>query len=363
MDIEKELALSYYKKVAMVSERHGVSLVQHVENNRFYVMKELKTHDLAVYRYLADHPAPGIPRIYDLILLGDTLYVVEEYISGNALQEVLRKKRTLSLEESRDLILQIASILAPLHRLTPPIVHRDIKPSNLILTEKGRLYLIDFDAAKESHPEKEADTVLMGTAGYAAPEQYGFSVSGPPADVYAMGVLLHVMLTGRLPGQQRQPGEMAITGKLEHVIKKCIRMDAGARYANAGEVIKALGGKEEGSTGPKTGRWTWLPPGLASKNPWKISLAVLWYLVILAIIFSAPEAPISLWALVMERVEMGGMLIWTTFFLGNYRNIQRYFPYCTSADRKTRIGGLALWTFSTNLGWLTLGIIIEQIIL
>lgn len=79
---------------------------------------------------------------------------------------------------------------------TPPIVHRDIKPSNIILTEDGRIVLIDLNAARLDDKNRSHDTQLIGTAGFAAPEQYGFAASSPRADLYAAGILTRVLLTG-----------------------------------------------------------------------------------------------------------------------------------------------------------------------
>lgn len=78
---------------------------------------------------------------------------------------------------------------------TPPIVHRDIKPSNIILTEDGRIVLIDLNAARLDDKKRSHDTQLIGTAGFAAPEQYGFATSSPRADLYAAGILTRVLLT------------------------------------------------------------------------------------------------------------------------------------------------------------------------
>lgn len=79
---------------------------------------------------------------------------------------------------------------------TPPIVHRDIKPSNIILTEDGRIVLIDLNAARLDDKNRSHDTQLIGTAGFAAPEQYGFAASSPRADLYAAGILMRMLLTG-----------------------------------------------------------------------------------------------------------------------------------------------------------------------
>ena len=71
-----------------------------------------------------------------------------------------------------------------------PIIHRDIKPSNIMITEQNHVVLLDFNAAKLYTNASTNDTVLLGTKGYAAPEQYGFGSSSPQTDIYAIGVLI-----------------------------------------------------------------------------------------------------------------------------------------------------------------------------
>lgn len=238
MEVDAALCLSFYRDIATLNEAHGVDLVQHVETKAIYVKKTLTVYDLQVFQHLKDHPVTGIPRIEELVETDGRLYVIEEYISGRSLREALAASGPLSPAEALACLRQLCDILRPLHNLSPPIVHRDIKPSNLLLTPAGRLYLVDFNAAKETSDTKARDTVLLGTAGYAAPEQYGFSPSQPTADIYALGVLLNEMLTGKLPQE-----ELA-DGPLTAVIQKCLRMEPSQRYQTVdlllGELSKRM---------------------------------------------------------------------------------------------------------------------------
>lgn len=85
---------------------------------------------------------------------------------------------------------ELCEILEKLHSANPPIVHRDIKPSNIIITNYDHVILLDFNAAKYFTDPNTSDTILLGTKGYAAPEQYGFGSSTPQTDIYAVGILL-----------------------------------------------------------------------------------------------------------------------------------------------------------------------------
>ena len=224
MELQTRLRLSFYKEIAEIDTAHNIRLVQHTVTGKIFVKKALSIYDLQVFRYMMTQKIPGTPKIEELIEENTTLYVIEEYISGNSLEEILAKEGTFSEEKTADYILRICRILQPLHQQHPPMIHRDLKPSNLILTYDGRLILVDFNSAKTYHPERSQDTVLFGTAGYAAPEQYGFSPSAPAADIYALGVLFHKMLTGDLPGEGNY------SGKFSGVIAKCIKIDPKNRY-------------------------------------------------------------------------------------------------------------------------------------
>lgn len=97
------------------------------------------------------------------------------------------------------------------------------------------MFLLDMNVAKWYDPDQTDDTRYLGTPFFAAPEQigYGFTASSEKSDIYAVGVLLNVMITGKLPKEERA------RGRLWEVIERCIRLDAGDRYT-AAELIRKL---------------------------------------------------------------------------------------------------------------------------
>jgi len=95
--------------------------------------------------------------------------------------------------------------------------------------------LMDFDTAREYKPEADRDTRVIGTAGYAAPEQFGVTQTDARADIYAIGIMMNVMLTGHHPTKQ-----MA-TGRLAPLIEKCTQLDPERRYATVWELKEKLG--------------------------------------------------------------------------------------------------------------------------
>lgn len=337
MEVDAALCLSFYRDIATLNEAHGVDLVQHVETKAIYVKKTLTVYDLQVFQHLKDHPVAGIPRIEELVETDGRLYVIEEYISGRSLREALAASGPLSPAEALACLRQLCDILRPLHSLSPPIVHRDIKPSNLLLTPAGRLYLVDFNAAKETSDTKARDTVLLGTAGYAAPEQYGFSPSQPTADIYALGVLLNEMLTGKLPQE-----ELA-DGPLTAVIQKCLRMEPSQRYQTVDLLLQDAKRRSHLPwTAAKSIR-AWLPPGFRSGKPLRWALAALWYTLLLLLSCTAVVKDTPPTDLLLLRITLFLIFFGETLWLGNYRNAWQHLPLSRNPSRPIRLLGIVLW--------------------
>lgn len=147
---------------------------------------------------------PGIARFYEAAehLSGETpgACIVQQYIEGRTLAEMMKSGHCFSLSRIFDLALQILNILDKLHHHTPPIIHRDIKPSNLILTPSNSGFdvtLIDFGAVANPQIQSGGSTVA-GTFGYMPPEQIT-GTPKPESDIYALGVLIVTMITGISP--------------------------------------------------------------------------------------------------------------------------------------------------------------------
>lgn len=243
-------AIAYYEDVAALNAAHGIYTVRHIETGQIYIKKVMHVYSLVVYAYLLEHPVHGIPRIYALYEHEGTLTVIEEYISGNTLQSVLDRGGAFTELEVINYTTQLCKTLAALHALKPPIVHRDIKPSNIILTEDDHVVLIDLNAARMDDDESDHDTRLLGTSGYAAPEQYGFGKSSVTADIYALGILMQVMLTGGedapISGNSQTDArvltrkKLSCSARLAKVIRKCTQLNPSKRYHSANALAKAL---------------------------------------------------------------------------------------------------------------------------
>ena len=209
--------MSDYKIISALNEEHKVYLVQSALSGNIYVQKILDVYNIRVYEYLYRNPVAGIPRLINYYEDGNQLIVIEEYISGTSLQEKIDNS-DLSVSDIRSYMIMLCNILEALHSMTPPIIHRDIKPSNIIITSYNYAMLLDFNAAKQFSGQNESDTVLIGTPGYAAPEQYGFGSSSPKTDIYSLGIVLREMLGSITPAPDIAP----ILHRLNLIAERCI---------------------------------------------------------------------------------------------------------------------------------------------
>lgn len=155
-----------------------------------------------------DHPR--IPRYRDYFALDTSsesdlpwFVLVQDYIPGESLQERLERGELFTEAEAIDLAGSILALLVYLHEISPPVFHRDIKPSNLIRGEDGQYYLVDFGAVQDRARAEGASFTVVGTSGYAAPEQlWGNTVAA--SDLYALGATLVHLLTGIPPADLPQ---------------------------------------------------------------------------------------------------------------------------------------------------------------
>lgn len=124
--------------------------------------------------------------------------LVQDYIRGDSLQNMLDIGKIFTEKQVRQIAISVLEILTYLHQLSPPVFHRDIKPSNLILAKDGQVYLVDFGAVQDRATAEGVTFTVVGTSGYAPPEQlWGKAV--PASDLYALGATLIHLLTGTPP--------------------------------------------------------------------------------------------------------------------------------------------------------------------
>src|ERR671928_489685 len=148
-------------------------------------------------RAAARLPHPGVVAVFDQGEDHGLLYLAMEHLVGRTLREVLDEFGVLTPGEALDVLEPVLDALAAAH--AAGIVHRDVKPENVLLTDDGRVKVADFGLARAASSVASTSGVLMGTAAYLAPELIAHGVADARADVYAVGMMLFEMLTGRTP--------------------------------------------------------------------------------------------------------------------------------------------------------------------
>ncbi len=221
-----------YTVVSCLSDANDARVLRlrHSRLGRDIVLRKYRSF-VGAYDILKSHRHPSLPEIYDTYKTDDGQIVLEEYIDGVSVAQVLEGGRYTYGGAAR-VLKDVASAVSALHSLG--IVHRDIKPENVIVSSKGKVYLIDLNASRIMKKERSRDTVVLGTIGYAPPEQYGIGNSDGRADVYALGVLLNVMLTGE------HPSTRLAAGKAGKIVTRCTQISPEKRYQSAEEFAKAL---------------------------------------------------------------------------------------------------------------------------
>lgn len=188
-----------------------------------------------------DHPT--LPRIVDVIDTNSTVYMIMDYIEGEPMHRVLEAYGALPQDAVIKWAIQLSEVLNYLHTRVPPVIYRDMKPSNIMLKPDDTIRLFDFGIAKEYKKGKEQDTVILGTPGYAAPEQYDESKqSDARTDIYSLGVTLFQLVTGESPQNLRSIREVNpnLSAALEYVINKCTQLEPKNRFQNCDELTFVL---------------------------------------------------------------------------------------------------------------------------
>lgn len=221
-----------YDLVRVLSKKNGAEVL-HLRHKTLLRDLVLRNYEkpIAAYSEIKDYQTENLPVIYDAVNFEDGQIVLEEFIDGINLSDMLETQK-YTYKAAKKIILPVCHGLRFLH--TKKIIHRDIKPENVIIENSGRVVLVDFNASRIYADDKNVDTVALGTLGYAPPEQFGISQSDEKSDIYAVGVLLNVMLTGK------HPSENLAKGKAGKIVLKCTQIDPKSRFKTVEKLIEAL---------------------------------------------------------------------------------------------------------------------------
>lgn len=181
-----------YNEIDTLKPDGSVRLVYDKIGRQIFVLKRRQLDRRALYLSLKKLQSDFLPEIFRLVEFDGSLYVVEEFIEGQTLDEILQYEGALKENQAALILLQLCDCLNQLHALK--IVHRDLKPANIMLTRENRIKLIDLGISRIEKESRDSDTQLLGTRGYAPPEQFGFRQTDSRSDIYSLGVTMFQML-------------------------------------------------------------------------------------------------------------------------------------------------------------------------
>ena len=219
------------EKVLRETDEGIIRRMLHRSSRKLYICREFKGEADALRKLIGVNCA-HLPRVYEAAFDNGNVIVLEEFIPGDNLAD-LCNGITLDSEQVRSIALDVCDALYVLH--SKGLVHRDVKPENVIL-DGSRSVLIDYNTVREVAEEKEqsTDTRILGTMGYAPPEQYGLSQTDRTADIFALGVLINVLLTGKHPSLQLASGHWG------RIVSRCTMTSPRKRYQSVQAVREAL---------------------------------------------------------------------------------------------------------------------------
>ena len=203
--------------------------LRHRQSEKDLVLRSYP-QQLEAYETLVHLRCVNLPEILDVIPVEDGQIVLEEYIPGMTVAQIMETNR-FQQQGARHIMAAVCHALSVLH--SRGLIHRDIKPENVMISDHGRVVLIDFNASRRVSTGSR-DTVIMGTVGYVSPEQLGLSQTDARTDIYAAGVLYNVMLTGQ------HPSVSIATGRAGRVVRKCTAVNPDERYQTADALRAAL---------------------------------------------------------------------------------------------------------------------------
>ena len=223
--------LETYHLVHVMADKNNCRVLhlRHKELGRDLVVRQL-AYPVAAYTTLCDLLCENLPQVYDVVDTVDGQTVLEEYVDGVTVAALAEGGR-IRYRQAKKILRGVCHALSVLHQ--HGFVHRDVKPENVLVRPNGQAVLVDLNISRQVTTAGR-DTRIMGTVGYASPEQLGLTQSDARTDIYACGVLLNVMLTGK------HPSEQLARGRAGRIVRRCTAVNPDDRYRTAHRLALAL---------------------------------------------------------------------------------------------------------------------------
>lgn len=229
-ELAQRLFVRNIEELKQVNE--STCIVHNEQSGEIMIKKRLDIENVSAMERLCSIRHKNLSAVIKITEENGKYFSYSEFVPGNSIQHYIDSGKIFDEDEAIKIIVAVCDGLEVLHE--NGIVHRDITASNIILSYDGNVKIIDYGITRIAKQSAARDTYILGTAGYAAPEQFGFSQSDSRTDIYSTGVLLNVLLTGKFPN------EKLCSGKLRSVVQKCTSIDSANRFSSVNELKKEL---------------------------------------------------------------------------------------------------------------------------
>lgn len=332
------LKLADFKELSMIDAERGISLVHDDRSGKVYIRRDLKEYDLERYKYLKKRPVAHTPKICFFEEHEDgSLSLIEQFIVGESLEFTMKKKGLMDENKVVDHARQLCTILSDYHHCKTPIVNHNLNPANIKVSVNAVVNLLETNIEKYNRPNAKV-TDLPGAERYAAPEKGETNASGVLCDIYSMGVLMNVLLTGKHPEDQLAEGRLA------ELISKCTALNPAERYQSAAELREAL--TQVKKSIPFSGRlssWNrYLLPGLRTKNTYVSFFALVAYPMLIYVCLFLNFTGYGAIGM-LSRIVFCLAVIALVLFNGNYMEICRKLPLTKARRDFFRAIGILLY--------------------
>ncbi len=180
--------------ILCTTKNGDIELVRQRETGLLAVKKTVPVSLLPQYKKIRKICHRNLVQIYEVEQQYGQCIVIEEYVDGETLEELLEREGCLTEEQTAKYLYELCQAVCALHK--QDIVHRDVNPNNIMITRDGILKLCDYNIAQMMGQPCDSEMKTVGTVGYAPPEQFGYGMTDVQTDIYAMGRTANKMLTG-----------------------------------------------------------------------------------------------------------------------------------------------------------------------
>lgn len=321
------------------SKKGVVFKAQDREIGSFVIVRVVYRTNPASFSFLRAIQSPHLARVIDLFASGSDTVIVEECLPGQTLQQLLDARFVFPEYMVIDILRQLCEVLEEIHNRG--IVHRDIKPSNIMLCGANAV-LIDFDAARYHNPGQSKDTVYMGTDGYAAPEQYGFSQTDMRTDIYSLGVVIREISGGMQNAAFKQ------------IIDRYTAFDPKNRYPHVHWILEDLR------------RYRLVTPPAPPPPPANVkksregspktakTIGIIAYLVFALALLTRQDFEVTLTDYLLSKCAYLFLFTYPALFLINPFDLRHKLPLLRSKKKSIRIAGILIYVFIGLFGSIAL---------